>query len=504
VVRPDAEAHLEFDPHARLEIEPAFSPPAPAPAPAVSDPHGRSFVPVEDSRIAEPVPVPEPAATPELEAPFAAASAPGIEVEMDPTLPTPSPPAIDPAAVMEPDGVLAVASSARRRPALHPNWPNENDVDAEATGRTRTTWIVLGAVIALLFGVGWLVGSLQGGRHGAPVTAKGPLAFLGIKGPTFKTEVKSQPDGAWIVVDGTPTRQRTPFTLELPPGRHEVTLTFGQWGQAVYPVQGKRNQTQRVDGTLWGSLEVGTPELGVLIAVAVDGRARGFAPVVVDSLAPGPHQVRFSGPGMPSWGQTVEIHVAQRQQVLARTVRSPATGVLQVRANRTEAGESEPFSGARVWIDGESRGVTPLTLELPRGPHSVRVELGDERLPVQMIDLPGGNQRFATFELGTGEDHPVVRLDAPARIEADRTPVISATLTEVSPREVREMWLHVLGTDGTWSRYPMARLQGQLSPVAAVAFPVSQIGATGRTSWYASAVTTQGDEFFSEIQTIRR
>jgi len=119
-----------------------------------------------------------------------------------------------------------------------------------------------------------------------------------------------------------------------------------------------------------------------------------------------------------------------------------------------------------------------------------------------MIDLPGGNQRFATFEMGTGEDHPAVRLDAPARIESDRPAVISATLSEVLPRELREMWLHVQGPDGTWSRYPMARLEGQLSPVGAVAFPVSQLGPAGRANWYVSAVTTQGDEYFTELQSM--
>lgn len=480
------------------------------------DPHERSFGPLETEPVVEaslpPAQEPEPEAGPkptdamELETPIAAASATRMADDA-PAVPvaTVTEPAVE--AAMQPEAMPAdVALPPRRRAALHPDWPAENEVQNDMGPRTRATWIALGAVIAVLFGVGWLVGSLQGGRHGAaaPTAGKGPLGFLGIKGPTFKTEVKSQPDGAWILVDGTPLQKRTPMTIDLPPGKHEITLSFGQWGQAVYPVEGRKDQTMHVDGTLWGSLEVGTPELGVVIAVAIDGRPRGFAPVVIDSLAPGPHQVRFSGPGMPSWGQTVEIHVAQRQQVLARTVRSPATGMLQVRANRTEAGESEPFSGAKVWIDGEPRGVTPLTLELARGPHSVRVELGDDRPPVQMIDLPGGNQRFATFELGTGEDHPVVRLDAPARVDAERPSVVSATITEVAPRDVREMWLHVQGPDGTWSRYPMARLQGQLSPVGAVAFPVTQIGAAGRTSWYVSAVTTQGDEFFSEVQSMAK
>jgi hypothetical protein len=495
VPRPEAESRLELDPHARLDLPPPSAPPVTP----VFDPHERSFEPAGDVGNAVVVPV-APVPAREIESPIAAAAAapeigsPGL-AEAPGEMAAQASDSIDEI----PSGITGATS--RRRPALHPEWPNENDVQTDGLQRTRATWIALGATIAVLFGVGWLLGS-QGGRHGASPTSRSPFAFLGFKGPTFKTDVKSRPDGAWVLVDGNPTRQRTPVTLELPPGRHEVTLSFGQWGQAVYPVEGKKRETRRIDGTLWGSLLIGTPELGSVIAVAVDGRPRGFAPVQVESLAPGPHQVRFSGPGMPSWGQTVEIRVAQKAEVMARTVSSPATGVLQVRANRTEDGESEPLNGARVWIDGALRGNTPLTLEVARGPHSVRVEFGDDQPPVQMIDLPGGNQRFATFEMGTGEDHPVVRLDAPARIEADRPAVISATLTEVLPRELREMWLHVQGPDGTWSRYPMSRLEGQLSPVGAVAFPVSQLGPGGRASWYVSAVTTQGDEYFTELQSM--
>jgi len=499
VARPDSDARLEDNLHSRLDLAPVFTPPSGH----VFDPHERTIEPVPLEAIA-------PGSTPladlesaagSVELSGAAASVLSDEAPASvvPDDWTPSPEAALEAANRARSG--EGSAPPRRRTALHPDWPSENDVRDE-TRRTRTTWIALGAIVAVLFGVGWFVGSLQGARHSNGPAPKGLLAMFGVKGPTFKTEVKSQPDGAWVLVDGKATNQRTPVTLELPPGKHEVTLSFGEWGQAVYPVAGKRRELHRVDGTLWGSLDVAAPELGSVIAVAVDGRPRGFAPVRVDSLAPGPHQLRFSGPGMPSWGQTVEIRVAQRQEVLPRALSSPATGVLQVRANVTEAGETESLSGARVWIDGELNGTTPLTVELSRGPHSVRVERGDDRPPIQVIDLPGGNQRFATFELGTGAEHPVVRLDAPGRVQTDRAAVISATLTEVAPREVKEMWLHVLGPDGAWSRYPMARLQGQLSAVGAVAFPVAQIGPSGRTRYYVSAVTSQGDEFFTELQTM--
>src|SRR5262249_3957230 len=160
--------------------------------------------------------------------------------------------------------------------------------------RPRSTWIALGAVIAVLFGAGWLVGSLQWNRANGK-DPRGPfgalLGALGVRPPSYSVDVRSQPDGAWILVDGKPVQQRTPATLQLPPGRHDITLSFGEWGQAVYPVEGAKGASRRVDGTLWGSLDLGAPEPGVVVSVAVDGRPRGFAPLVVDSLAPGPHPV---------------------------------------------------------------------------------------------------------------------------------------------------------------------------------------------------------------------
>jgi len=257
-----------------------------------------------------------------------------------------------------------------------------------------------------------------------------------------------------------------------------------------------------VDGTLWGSLDLAAPEPGIVVSVAVDGRPRGFAPLVVDSLAPGPHPVRFSGPGLPSWGETVDIRVGEQHHMLPRTVTSPATGLLEVRATLGGAPGSGELSGARVWIDAQPRGATPLTLELPRGPHSVRVEYQGEPVPVQVIDLPGGNQRFATFVFGSGAEYPLLTVEAPAKLSPTETPLISATLRDLAASDVRELWLHVRGSDGTWNRYPMTRLEGQLHAVGAVAFPVSSLDAQGRAPWYVSAVTAQGDEYFTEIQTM--
>ena len=220
-------------------------------------------------------------------------------------------------------------------------------------------------------------------------------------------------------------------------------------------------------------------------------------------MAPGPHELRFTSAGSEPWGSTIEVRVGETREVLAYPLQSPATGLLQVRATQSEDGESAPLEGARVFVDGAPRGVTPLTLELPRGPHSVRVAHQREVAPIQMIDLPGGNQRFATFEFGLRSDLPELTLKAPETFTVDDPGLISATLSEVGVAEVREMWLHVRTPENRWRRYPMTLLDAQGSVVGAAPFPIALMGEDGQQRYYVSALTTQGDEIFTEMQTAR-
>jgi len=74
----------------------------------------------------------------------------------------------------------------------------------------------------------------------------------------------------------------------------------------------------------------------------------------------------------------------------------------------------------------ERRGVTPLTLELPRGPHSMRAEYQGEEVPVQVIDLPGGNERYASFTFGTGGVSPKLVLKSPLSATSRDATVMSA------------------------------------------------------------------------------
>ena len=63
------------------------------------------------------------------------------------------------------------------------------------------------------------------------------------------------------------------------------------------------------------------------------------------------------------------------------------------------------------------------------------------------------------------------------------------------------MWLHVRSADGAWRRYAMTLLEAQSGAVGAAPFPAAVLNADGSALYYVSALTTQGDEIFTELQT---
>lgn len=62
--------------------------------------------------------------------------------------------------------------------------------------------------------------------------------------------VTSSPPGAEVVVDGHP-RGRTPATLALPPGEHEVRLRHTDYAEVTYHVRLTEGESINVDGALW-------------------------------------------------------------------------------------------------------------------------------------------------------------------------------------------------------------------------------------------------------------
>lgn len=393
-------------------------------------------------------------------------------------------------------------SGAPQAPTAPPRiqWPQFEDraLESQPWYRRRP---VLAAIVVALFGAGWLLGTLATPHGDEPGPFSRVLRAVGLGGARFDVSVDSSPPGAWIAVDGKDVAKRTPAKLELKPGKHELTLTLPDLGSAKFPVQGENGAKVTLTPTLAGALEVVPADPNVPITVALDGRAQGYAPITIEKLAPGLHEVQFSGPGMAPWAQNIQVGVGKTVQLVARPMSAPGTGVLQVQATLNDDEGASPLSGAQVFVDGAARGVTPVSLELPRGPHSVKVTYRGETAAIQVIDLPGGNQRFASFDFGLATPAPQVNIVGTSRVmSATQTNMISAAFTGLGSRDLREAWLHVRSAEGLWRRYPMTPVTSPGVTMMAAVFPSGVFDATGRTVWYVSATAVQGDEYFSEMQ----
>jgi hypothetical protein len=397
----------------------------------------------------------------------------------------------------EAEAIEPAPALRRRVHARRLEWPAEEDRRWVLRMPGRRSWVV-GLVVVGLFAVGWALGRVDLGS-GMRAMASG-LDAIGIGPSRYQVDVTSRPAGAWIAVDGVDQARRTPTTLSLKPGRHRIGLSLSDEGGSSHEVNGKRGERVALDVALWGGLRIDAPAGSSPLTVTVDGMPHGYVPLLLDRLSPGIHRLQFSGPGVTPWEQTVEVHVNGTAAVLAQPVISPPTGVLEVGARLSNESGSEPLNGAAVRIDGRPRGVTPLRLELPRGPHSIRVSYGGEESAVQVIDLPGGNQRYATLDLGLDVDQPRLAASLAARVSLGTPTVLSATLQRARPGDVHEMWLHVRTPEGAWRRYPLSLLQGAQGLVGAVPFPTDVFDGGGRTSWYVSALSPTGDEYFTEIQ----
>lgn len=505
--------HVELTPYTPPREEAA------APAPVEAQP---PMLRAPDAPPVLHVHVPVATAPPmlQLSRPGEAPSAPPVlRVEPQPTPPSvivPTPPvapvapaiAYAPVAAAEPaasttEALEGAADSAEPpAPSAPPRiqWPQFEDraLEPQVWYRRRP---VLAAIVVALFGAGWLLGTLATPHGDEPGPFARALRAVGLGGARFDVNVDSSPPGAWIAVDGKDVAKRTPAKLELKPGKHELTLTLPDLGSAKFPVQGENGARVTLTPTLAGALEVVPADPNVPITVALDGRTQGYAPITVEKLAPGLHEVQFSGPGMAPWAQNIQVGIGKTVQLVARPMSAPGTGVLQVQATINDDEGASPLSGAQVFVDGASRGVTPLSLELPRGPHSVKVVYRGETAAIQVIDLPGGNQRFASFDFGLATPAPQVTIVGNSRVmSATETNMISAAFSGLGARDLREAWLHVRSAEGLWRRYPMTPVTSPGVTMMAAVFPQGVYDASGRTIWYVSATAVQGDEYFSEMQ----
>ncbi|MFH0900094.1 MAG: PEGA domain-containing protein [Pseudomonadota bacterium] len=182
--------------------------------------------------------------------------------------------------------------------------------------------------------------------------------------------------GAEIFLDGQ-SIGTAPLAAETPIGRHLVEVKrsgFTEHSQWVTVREGERVTlapvlraivVEQPKGSLLVEADVADAE------VFVDGKRQpDTTPALVDGLDDGIHVVEVRKPPTVPWKQTVYVKGGQRAKVvatLATTIQQVTGGNIKVVCD---------VEGAEVWLDGELKGKTPVTLEsVASGSHRLAVKV---------------------------------------------------------------------------------------------------------------------------------
>lgn len=206
-----------------------------------------------------------------------------------------------------------------------------------------------------------------------------------------RVDLASQPEGAFVSVDGVP-RGNAPLTLwDLEPGEHLFSFSLPEYENEDFTAEVVAGGCLQQNATL-------TPQKGLLLVVSepadcdllVDNLSLGTTPRLVTDLdVTQTHRLTLRKTGyLP---QQISVKFTGRTPLVKQVKMMLDSGTLVC--------SSEP-AGATVVVNGEERGVTPLTLErLPKGRSSVTFRLDGYQSATREVDLRPGDERNLSVAL---------------------------------------------------------------------------------------------------------
>ena len=201
--------------------------------------------------------------------------------------------------------------------------------------------------------------------------------------------INSNPEDAEVEINGE-LRGKTPLTLELPMGRHHITLTKPRYVSVrrnVVLTQAEPEQILNHNLELvYGTIQVDSPVSGV--DVSVNGEPKGKTPLTL-KLPLGKYKIDFKKYGYEDVSRTMMLSSGRfKQKVTADLVRLPGTLVIKTRQ-----------SGVQVLINGISRGTAPLRLTLPVGKYQLNFKKKQYLDQTKTINLTGPEPKEITASL---------------------------------------------------------------------------------------------------------
>lgn len=202
--------------------------------------------------------------------------------------------------------------------------------------------------------------------------------------------VDSTPTNAEVTIDGADYGRTPAMLASLPLGAYRLRVTLPGFQPKELDVQLQDRTPRRVAVDLTSdsaTLVIGSQPEGA--EVSVNGIARGATPCRVERIPEGSVSVEVRAAGYLPFTQTLRLSAGEVQSLEARLEERPAR--LQV--------VSLPDK-ARVYVNNEFRGETPLTLPaLAPGEHRVRVELAGFDPTARTVTLQRGDERTEEFRL---------------------------------------------------------------------------------------------------------
>jgi len=305
-----------------------------------------------------------------------------------------------------------------------------------------------------------------------------------------------------VRVDGVALQGKTPLTgVSLGAGEHPVDLdwgTYGTWRDTLHVASGAR---LTIHPALYGGVTFRSSEPSRVLDVYLDGVYAGATPLTLDKVVVGRHLVRFGGETSAPNAREIDVLRDQSTDIVGNAGPAPATGSLTVKSSILgdagfDAGKGDPF-----WVDGAMRGVTPSTISLAPGTHSVRVARRGFPPQITILEINAGGQHFVTAEFGASSQQPL-QYQPPETFSISNPTPLTITLPENEWEPSISVWLYAAPPGGSFQAKRMTQIE-DASRTFATLLPTEVLQNTAhKVRFYFKAVGTGGREIDSEIYTV--
>ena len=319
---------------------------------------------------------------------------------------------------------------------------------------------------------------------------------------TGTADIFSDPPGAIVRVDGVALEGRTPLTgVSLDAGLHRVELDWGPYGAWRDTVEVSAASRLTLHPALYGTASFTSSDPARVLDVYLDGVYAGTTPLTLDQVVVGRHLVRFGGPGIATSAQEIDVLRANKVDLVGSVGAEPEKGSVDVKSTLLGDAGFEPSRGDPYWVDGTPRGLTPGTVSLAPGTHSVRVARRGFPPQVSILDVKAGGQSFVTAEFGAQSEEPL-RFDPPESIQRSNPLPLTITVPESQWDPALSLWLYAAPPGGTFQPKRMTRLEEGSRSYAALVPPEVLRSRAAQVRIYFMASGTSGHEIYSEIYTV--